>query len=670
MFFPAAVRRLLIVLVFSITAAAAGIAAQDNKWRPIGAAEISGTRPTVEADADAEALLWEVRIDDSDPSELALQHYVRIKIFTERGREKHSKLDVPFTKGLKIKDLAARVIKADGSIVEVKKEEIFEREIIRASGIKVKAKSFAVPNIEPGVIVEYRYKEVFNDASARGMRLHFQRDIPIQRIAYYYKPWSKTEPLYQSYNFTDTKFAKDKDGYWLAVRSNVPAFKEEAYMPPEDMVKAWMQLQANRIAPAAIQGFSVVYSLKTPGIPSIYWGAVSLENAAWTNLMTKKSDEIKKAATEITAGAATPEEKLRKIYAFVQTEIANTSYDTSLTDEMRRKLPPMKSVSDVLKRKSGSIHHVDLLFGALAHAAGFETRVGLISDRSQIFFNTEMTNENFLGLGVIGVKVGDNWQLFNPGSKFLPYGMLAWYEEKAPALLVSDKRYDWREAPQTSHEKSNSKRTGKFTLAEDGTLEGDVSIELTGHLALTYRKENYDEAAAKREENVKKEVADRASTAELSAIAVENVEDASKPVTIRYKVRVPGYAQKTGKRLFLQPGYFEYGVTSPFTSSTRLYDVYFRHPWSESDQVEITYPAGFALESEDSPAPMADPNNIGSLKIKIFLDKPNNKMTYAREFFFGGGGHVLFPKDAYPALKQLFDGFSRADAHTLTLRQK
>ncbi len=165
--------------------------AQDKNWREVSPIELQLKTPTVETDADAEAIFWEVRVDDSSENELALKHYVRVKIFTERGREKYSKFDIPFTRGMKIKDIAARVIKSDGSIVEIGKQDIFEREIVKANKVKIKAKSFAVPNIEPGVIVEYRYREVIEDAGARGMTLVFQRDIPVQTLSYYYKPYNK-----------------------------------------------------------------------------------------------------------------------------------------------------------------------------------------------------------------------------------------------------------------------------------------------------------------------------------------------------------------------------------------------------------------------------------------------------------------------------------------------
>ena len=204
----------------------------DNDWRAITPEDLAMKTAKVEAGADAEALFWEVRIDDSS-EDLSMQHYVRVKVFTDKGLEKFSKLDIPFSKRMKIKDLAARVIKADGSIVEVAKQDIVEREIIKAGGVKLKAKSVPLSGLELGAIVEYRYREVIDDGGAAGMRLKFQRDIPVQTLSYYYKPYNKKKPNYQAFNFNDTNFVEDEKGFWVATRKDIPAFKEEPRMPPE-----------------------------------------------------------------------------------------------------------------------------------------------------------------------------------------------------------------------------------------------------------------------------------------------------------------------------------------------------------------------------------------------------------------------------------------------------
>ena len=105
-----------------------------DSWRPIGPADLALKAPVVEKDADAEALFWEVRLSDDPNGDLIFNHYVRIKVFTDRGRESQSKIDIPFGKfssrEIKINDIAARTVKPDGSIVELKSQDVFERAIV------------------------------------------------------------------------------------------------------------------------------------------------------------------------------------------------------------------------------------------------------------------------------------------------------------------------------------------------------------------------------------------------------------------------------------------------------------------------------------------------------------------------------------------------------------
>jgi hypothetical protein len=73
--------------------------ASSDDWRAVDPADLALKTSTVEKDADAEALFWEVRLDDS-AEDLILNHYIRIKIFTERGKETQSKVQIPFGKFL------------------------------------------------------------------------------------------------------------------------------------------------------------------------------------------------------------------------------------------------------------------------------------------------------------------------------------------------------------------------------------------------------------------------------------------------------------------------------------------------------------------------------------------------------------------------------------------
>lgn len=647
---------MLVSVCFALILGLSGISLADD-WTPVTPGDLAIKESSIEKDADAEAIFWEVRLDDSSDSELAYKHYIRVKIFNERGRERFSKVDIPFLRGKRVKNVAARIIKADGSIVELKKDDIFEREIVKAGGIKVKAKSFAVPNLEPGVILEYRYSEYFEGDSAGGQRLIFQRDIPIRRISYYVKPYPELALSAEYFNMEEVQFKKDKGGYFVATLENVPSFQEEPRMPPEDQVRSWILLYYSRVNTNS----SLLNAL-------VRWAVFSGRISPSFNSAVKPGKEIKAAAQELTAGLTSNDDKLRKLYEFVQREIKNVSFDTAITDAERKKAKN-KNANDVLKRKIGDASDVDILFASLAQAAGFDAHLFLSGDRNEYFFNPERNaHESFVHPMGIAIKIDGRWRFFNPGAPYLPYGALVWNEEDTHGITAGN-QFSLARTPISGPEKSGAKRNGKFDLLEDGTLKGTVRVELTGHQAISRRRAGYSDSETKRIDDFKTDFTDRMSTAEISDIKIENFEDNSKPLVYTFNISVPNYAQRTGKRIFLQPGFFEYGEKPVFSSATRKFDVHFPYPWSEADEIDINLPAGFSLDNAEAPRGISDPAKIGSLNITIGVSKDQKLLRYDRKFHFGGGGNILFPADSYKNLKGLFDAFHTSDTHTITLKQ-
>ena len=82
--------------------------------------------------------------------------YMRIKIFTEEGR-KYADIEIPFWKNSgSIVNLHARTIEADGRIVNFS-GKAFDKQIVKARGVKYMAKTFTMPDVQPGSILEYYY---------------------------------------------------------------------------------------------------------------------------------------------------------------------------------------------------------------------------------------------------------------------------------------------------------------------------------------------------------------------------------------------------------------------------------------------------------------------------------------------------------------------------------
>src|ERR1043165_7761809 len=402
---PKSFRVLLFPLLVIVMLAATGthwskISAGSEEWRPVDPADLALKAAVVEPNADAEAIFWDIRIDDGGENDLVLNHYVRIKIFTERGRDQYSKVDIPFLSGVKIKDVAARTIKPDGTIIELTKDDIIEKVVVKVSGLKLRTKTFAFPGVEPGAIIEYKWKEVVSNSSAHNMRLQFQRDIPVQSITYRFKPASDVIVDVLPFNMPKVAFHKEKGGFQTTTVTKMPAFHEEPLMPPEDSVRAWAMVRYLGTFSALLSNYY------------IYAGTLSV---GFKDFL-KVDDQIKRKAAEITADAKTPEEKLDKIFEFCRTQIKNTNDKNSgFSDDQIEKLKENKKPSDTLKRGVGPGIDINLLFAALANASGLEARVALLPDRGQRLFDPNVVIPGALRPSNIAIKIGEQWRFYDPG---------------------------------------------------------------------------------------------------------------------------------------------------------------------------------------------------------------------------------------------------------------
>lgn len=629
-----------------------------DDWRPVTPAELQSKTPKVEPDADAEVIFWEVRVDDDNAyTGMSRVNYVRVKIFTERGREMFAKHSISYPKNYRVKDIEARITKPDGSTQFLKDEDIFERDSVKADGYKVKVKSFAAPGLEVGAILEYRYRE-FSDFGLMSMPLIFQREIPIQTISYYVRRYRGRARMYgQGFNVGDKWFEDDRGGYQRFTMNNLKAFRTEPDMPPENELRSWVHLY-----------YTFESNVSKPEAYWKTWGKNTYDAAkGWL----KASDEVKQTTAEVTAGAANDEEKLKKIYEFVQQRIRNLNYAWGVKPEEHKQVEGKFSASDILKLKMGNLIQVNILFGAMARAAGFDARLAYTGSRTDLTFDPGIANADLMLSSVlIAIKTGENWLFLNPGNFDLPYGMTGWTVEGQTALISDPDELVLKKIPVSAPARSMAKRSGRFKLLPDGTLEGEARIEFTGYWAAYHKAVNrFDSAQAQEKtlrEYIKSTIID---TAEVDSATIANVENGNKPFIYSFKIRIPNYAARTGTRIFFQPGVFMRNSKPRYTSAARTFDIYFQYAWSEEDDFAIELPAGFSLENADSPAKIADAGGYAGDEVQLFLSKDKKTLYYRRRFSFGNKEAIRFPPSAYRGLKDMFESFNKADTHQLTLRE-
>ena len=649
-----------LLLLMTPFAAAPAFAAMRDEWLPVTPAELALTAPSVEPDADAEALFWDVRVQDRDSvSDIksVVNNYVRVKVFNDRGKESQSKIELAYASGTSVTNIQGRTIKKDGTIVELQPDAVFDRTIVKFGRFKVNVKSFAMPAVEPGCIIEYRWQET--SPARLYQRLALQRDIPVQRVTYHIKPFSspgfELGMRMKVFHGETSRLEKEGGGFYKTETTNVKAFREEPHMPPEDQVRAWILL----------------FYTEDQGItPDKYWNDYGKKVFNRAKGYFKVTDEIRRAAAEVTTGATSDDEKIRRIHTFCRTKIKNLGDDAAgLTEEQRKKIRENNNANDTLKQMRGYPDDINAVFAAMCLAVGLDARPAAVSDRGDFFFDPSFPDSYFLQAIDIAVKSGNEWRLYDPGSTYAPAGMLSWREENTQALIADPKEPVWVRAQLAGADATMEKRTGTFTLSEDGTLEGDVQVEYTGHTGIDWKEYHDDDAPEQRENSVREAIVKRLSTAEVTKLVVENVTDYEKPFVVSYHLRIPGFAQRTGKRLFFQPAFFQVNVEPRFTAATRQHLIYFHYPWTEEDTVTVTLPPGYELDSADQPESFSV-GAVGGYDVKILASKDGSIIQYHRKFTFAADGSLYFPATGYVQIKKVFDAIHERDNHMLTLRQK
>ena len=126
-------------------------------FQPISPEELKMTSEPSAPGAPAVILFRQVDRDDNGLTSHE-DNYYRVKILTEAGRE-YSEVKIPYFKDRgNIVDIRARTIKPDGTVVNFE-GKVIEKFITPESGLKYLAKTFTLPDVQVGSIIEYYYTE-------------------------------------------------------------------------------------------------------------------------------------------------------------------------------------------------------------------------------------------------------------------------------------------------------------------------------------------------------------------------------------------------------------------------------------------------------------------------------------------------------------------------------
>ncbi|MFZ0818351.1 MAG: DUF3857 domain-containing protein [Candidatus Sulfotelmatobacter sp.] len=561
-------------------------------FQPVSPEELKMTSEPLAPGAPAIILYRQVDRDDNGRTSHE-DNYTRIKILTEEGR-KYGNIEIPYFKGsADIVHVRARTTRPDGSIVEFG-GEVIEKSLVKGRGVRYAAKTFTLPDVEVGGVIEYSYTlDLLQEYVIYGSNWILSEELFTKQARFSLKPFTNSSsnymPLRLRWSWHDLPLGADvKQGPDHIVRmeaTNIPAFQAEDFMPPENELKSRVDF---------------IYSSELPEKDAdSFWRTVGKKRNGQLESFVGKHKIMEEAVAQIVSPDDPPEVKLRKIYDRVQ-QIRNKSYELRKTqeEEKREKEKPVENVEDLWKRGYGNGMQLTWLYLALVRAAGFQAYGCWVSDRRNYFFNPVTMQSAKLDANVVLVKLNGKELFFDPGAEFTPFGLLPWFETGVQGLQLDKDGGTWIKTTLPASTESRVERKAKLKLSANGDLEGKLTVTYTGLEAMYYRLDvrHEDDVARKKflEERVKSQVP-VAVDAELT-----NQPDWSgseSPLVAEFDVKIPGWASRAGKRMLIPAGVFTGGEKHTFEHANRVHPIYFEYPYEKVDDVTIELPRDWQVSS-------------------------------------------------------------------------
>lgn len=641
-------------------------------WKPVSPDLLALKAPKVDPKADAEAIFWEVWVEDAVQGGYAMhreENYLRIKLFNARAVEKWGNVEVPYFPefGMSIADFKGRVIKPNGTIIDVKGNQVKESVKAKSKRVSIKQKSFAFPNLEPGDIIEYQYTEVVNEKYLTNVKLPMQLSVPVWQVDYYVKPLPrdlvsasmKAYPFnYRASNWEPVKQIGNRQGFVRSGAKDMPAFVDEPSMPAEDDVKAWM---------------IIYYSESDQDKPDKYWPALGKKLRESFNREVKVNGEIKALAAQLTAGKNSINDKAEALAVYVQSEIKNVNYrakgtTNEIADSYYKKLwKEGYNSGDTLKNKVGDSGDVRALFFALAEAAGLQPVWMAVGSSEGALFRADFMDRYLLRNRLVGIPDGESLRFYNPGVPYLPPGMADFDEQGQAALVCDAKSPRLMRIPATSPEYSHLERTANLKLDAEGAISGHVQLRHFGHFAVEEKRRLEQKSPAERDEIVRKEFERKYPGSKITNLKIENADVPMGIYSVNFDIEMEGYGQRTGKRLFFQPAFFNLGEGPLFTASTRVHPIAFDNAYYENDVITIQFPEGLTLEQPEMPGKI-ELGGAGTYVQTAGLSQGKPVLNISRKLTWGTNGNLFYEPKVYAPVKQAWDLIHKYNTHQLTLK--
>jgi len=612
------------------------------EWDPIDSEYAAPTDCPKEPGCPAAVLLDHLFLDNGYLKAREYRHRI-LKVFKPEGLDAAA-VSIPYLVGSwTVHEIEARAVLPDGSEVKLAQKDIVIRRSAKAKGVSWKDITFQIPGAEVGAFLEYRYRIIYA-GQWRSYRWTIQDDLPILKAVFKTKPgpYSWSPHLLQLPNVRITSDA-DEDGVRRYTLRDIPSFQDEPYMPPPDEARGRLLLQ--------------------PQVQVWAWPKVGGIMHEYLEKWFKRGSKAREQTAVIVAGATTPEEKVERLYRWIQENLDNTSFRESAEGEVEE-AAPIVYVDDVLTAGQGDSNQLARTFVYMARQAGLEAEVALVTRRDEAFFRKDLYDVSQFDGEVAAIRLGETWGYYDPGTPYCPLGMVGWPNEgiEENALVTRPNGGFIARIPNSRAQANLERWTVSLVLGPDGSMTGEAEIAAHG-LAAAERRNALDHLTPEEHlRQVEDALQEGLPDLEVETVETLNLKERGEPLRLKVKFHADQFAAGAGSRMLVPAFVFHSGTTNPFQAPTRYNPIYFPRTSRRLEEVTVRIPEGYEVET----VPPKRTLDHQALKYRFDASSAADRVKTTRELVVDV---LLVDATRYAPVRTLYEEVARVDGSQIVLRR-
>jgi transglutaminase-like putative cysteine protease len=425
--------------------------------------------------------------------------------------------------------------------------------------------------------------------------------------------------------------------------SHFKAVEDEPYSPDSDEVFPFVKVTADEVNYCGYKG-----SLAT-------WNSFG----HWIATLLDDRDELPAATIEkvhqLTDGLASPNEKARVLYDFLQNRMRYVSIAFGIGG-----VQPFKA-SDVDKWNYGDCKALTNYYLALLKAAGIDGLYCVtLSDDSHPPLDTSLVAPGYFNHVIAAIPSPTDTTWVECTSNYFPFGYLSEAVAGNYTLIITPCGGTLRRIPANKPEQSNEFNHVVANLEADGSATLQLSQRFTGSQLTTgiaFHTLSRDE----QQKELYRELPYKDFT--LGSFESSYSKQGEPCVLIKATIRCSHFASKAGDRLLIQGNDRMARQAVPASDANRQLPVTSTYTYADADTLVVNFPEGYFVES--LPRNTSDTSLFGSFGLTATANDQQVMLTT-----FQNRNATTAPAESFDRLRQYLLGITKAGKQKIILRRK